>query len=100
MIRFEDIFLQESLQELGISTEHIYVKTFDEQYDFQDIVQFHLQLWREGEVQGVLTVLQSVYEALKKENVPVYKINMTKMEIRQAVKILIEKAKSIFNSVL
>ncbi|MBT2604021.1 hypothetical protein J7E55_13520 [Bacillus sp. ISL-53] len=96
MIRLEDFFLHESLQELGISTEHIYVKTFDEQYDYQEIVQFHLQLWREGEVHGVLTVLQSVYEALKKENVPVYKINMTKMEIRQAVKILIEKAKSTY----
>ncbi|MDQ7864758.1 hypothetical protein RCO48_37670 [Peribacillus frigoritolerans] len=33
---------------------------------------------------------------MKKENVPVYKINMTKMEIRQAVKILIEKAKSTY----
>jgi len=96
MIRLEDFFLHESLQELGISTEHIYVKTFDEQYDYQEIVQFHLQLWREGEVHGVLTVLQSVYEALKKESVPVYKINMTKMEIRQAVKILIEKAKSTY----
>jgi GTP cyclohydrolase III len=88
MIRLEDFFLHESLQELGISTEHIYVKTFDEQYDYQEIVQF--------QVHGVLTVLQSVYEALKKESVPVYKINMTKMEIRQAVKILIEKAKSTY----
>ncbi|WHY98401.1 hypothetical protein [Peribacillus simplex] len=96
MIRLEDFFLHESLQELGISTEHIYVKTFDEQYDYQEIVQFHLQLWREGEIHAVLTVLQSVYEALKKENVAVYKINMTKMEIRQAVKILIEKAKSTY----
>ncbi|CAH0297141.1 hypothetical protein SRABI96_04466 [Peribacillus sp. Bi96] len=96
MIRLEDFFLHESLQELGISTEHIYIKTFDEQYDYQEIVQFHLQLWKEGEIHGVLTVLQSVYEALKKENVAVYKINMTKMEIRQAVKILIEKAKSTY----
>lgn len=91
-----DVRLRESLIELEIPIENMYVKTFDEHYVHQEIVQFHLQLWKEGKIQGVLTCLQSVYLALKKEKVPVYRISMTKMEIRQAMKVVIEKAKSSY----
>lgn len=96
MLQTEDISLQESLSELEIPTEHVHINTFDENYNSQEIIRFHLQLWREGKTQGVLTCLHSVYVALKQEKVPVYRISMTKMEIRKALEILIERAKTSY----
>lgn len=96
MLQTEDMGLQESLFELEIPTEHVYINTFDENYNSQEIIKFHLQLWREGKTQGVLTCLHSVYVALKQEKVPVYRISMTKMEIRKALEILIERAKTSY----
>jgi hypothetical protein len=94
MIHTED--LQESLRELGIPTEDIFVKNFDEQYDPEELSQFHLQLWKQGKTQGALTCLHSVHMALEREGIPVYRILMTKMEIREAMKMVIEKARSSY----
>lgn len=94
MIHSED--MQESLNELEIPIRDIYVKQYDEEYNAQDLLRFHLQLWKEGKTKSVLTSLFTVYQALKKEGIPVYRIFMTRMEIRQALKILVEKVKSSY----
>jgi hypothetical protein len=96
MIESEGKYLREAFAELEIPPEETYVRTFDEHYDPQSIAQFHLQLWREGKTQGAFTTLLSVYRALKREGVPVYRVLMTKMEIRQAMKIVVEKARSSY----
>ncbi|MGE6258054.1 hypothetical protein ACQKCU_09115 [Heyndrickxia sporothermodurans] len=96
MIQPEERDLLESLQELDIPSENMFVKTFDEDYDSNAITQFHLQLWKEGKINGVITGLNSVYQALKKEKIPVYRIRVTKMEIRQAMKIVVGKVKSSY----
>ncbi|MEW9674334.1 hypothetical protein [Ammoniphilus sp. 3BR4] len=94
MIETEDV--HESLNELEIPIRDLYVKLFDEEYNPLELVQFHLQLWKDGKTKGALTSLSSVYHALKKEGVPVFRIFITKMEIRQALKIIIEKVKSSY----
>lgn len=94
MIHTEDV--QESLNELEIPIRDIFIKTFDEEYETQELFEFHLQLWKAGKTKGALTCLNSVSSALKKEGVPVYRVNITKMEIRQALKIIIEKVKSSY----
>ncbi|RNB83138.1 hypothetical protein EDM59_19055 [Brevibacillus nitrificans] len=96
MIESEGIYLQESLGELDIPDEDKHLMTYDENYDAQKITQFHLDLWRAGKTQGAFTTLFSVERALQKEGIPVYRVLMTKMEIRQAMKIVIEKAKSSY----
>ncbi|HZG17903.1 MAG TPA: hypothetical protein VE710_23270 [Candidatus Bathyarchaeia archaeon] len=94
MIRSENV--QESLIELGIPIPNHYVKDFGEEYDLRELQQFHLQLWKEGKTQGALTCLYGVQKALEQEGMPVYRIQMTKMEIRQTMKILIEKVRSSY----
>jgi len=96
MIESEGKYLQEALYELDIPEEDQHVRTYDEKYDAQKITQFHLDLWRAGKTQGAFTTLFSVERALRKEGVPVYRVLMTKMEIRQAMKMVIEKAKSSY----
>ncbi|MDF2683871.1 MAG: hypothetical protein K0R47_5061 [Brevibacillus sp.] len=96
MIESEGMYLHESLSELDIPEEDKHVLTYDENYDAQKITQFHLDLWKEGKTQGAFTTLFSVERALQEEGIPVYRVLMTKMEIRQAMKMVIEKAKSSY----
>lgn len=88
--------IQESLDELEIPIRDLYIKSFDIHHNAQELIQFHLELWKEGKIKGALTCLNSVYHALVKEGVPVYLISITKMEIRQALSIIIEKVKSTY----
>ena len=88
--------LQESLNELEIPVRDLYIKSFDINYSSEELIKFHLDLWKEGKIKGALTCLNSVYHALVKEGVPVYLISITKMEIRQALNIIIEKVKSSY----
>lgn len=96
MIESEGQYLHEQLSELEIPDENTHVLTYDEHYDPEEITQFHLQLWRDGKTQGAFTTLFSVERALQKEGVPIYRVLMTKMEIRQAMKMVIEKARSSY----
>lgn len=96
MIESEGRYLHESLYELDIPEEDRHVLTYDENYDAQKITQFHLDLWKEGKTQGAFTTLFSVERALQEEGIPVHRVLMTKMEIRQAMKMVIEKAKSSY----
>jgi len=89
-------YLHESLHELDIPLEDHHVLTYDENYDAQKITQYHLDLWKAGKTQGAFTTLSSVERALKAEGIPVYRVLMTKMEIKQVMEIVIEKAKSSY----
>lgn len=87
---------QESMKELEVPVSEIYIKYFDIDYKSQELIQFHLNLWKEGKSKGALTCLRTVYNALEKEGMPVYPVYITKMEIRQALHFLIEKVKSSY----
>lgn len=88
--------LQESVDELKIPVRNLYIKSFNSNNSSQQLIQFHVELWKAGKIKGALTCLNSVYHALVKEGVPVYMISITKMEIRQALNIIIEKVKSSY----
>jgi hypothetical protein len=94
MINTEDV--EESLHESGIALPPYYLKLFDENYNPQELVEFHVRLWKDGKTKNALTCLNSIYQALQNEGVPVYRMSITKMEIRQTMKILIEKVKSLY----
>ncbi|EJL27682.1 hypothetical protein [Brevibacillus sp. BC25] len=96
MIDSEGTHLSEAMSELDIPEEGIYVSMYNENFDLDAITQFHISLWREGKTQGAFTTFSVVEHALREEGIPVYRVLMTKMEIRQAMKIVIEKVKSSY----
>ncbi|RNB79183.1 hypothetical protein EDM56_29540 [Brevibacillus fluminis] len=96
MVYTELIDLQESMNELGIPAEETHLITYDDQYDPEAIAESHLQLWHAGKTQGAFTTLHSVERLLRSEGMPVYRVLMTKMEIRQTMKMVIEQAKSSY----
>ncbi|WP_217636915.1 hypothetical protein [Dendrosporobacter quercicolus] len=83
--------VHESLLELGIPNSDMIIKLYDHTVSLDELAQFHLQLIKAGKTDAAITSLDSVYTVLKKENILVYRNTPTTMEIRQAIKIIVEK---------
>lgn len=94
MVHSEDV--EEALSELGIPTHEIYVKSYDDYMNQEELVQFHLDLWKSGKTEAALTCYQATYLALQKEGVPAYWISPTRMVIRQTLKLISEKVKTSY----
>lgn len=88
--------IEKALQETGLPWQDIYIRNYSNWREFQEIIQFHLQLWQEGKIDGAVTVLRNVYNELKKLGVPVYQLTLTKQEIYQSLKMLVEKVKASY----
>ena len=88
--------IEKALQETGLPWQDIYICYYNNSSDFQQGIQFHLQLWQDGKIDGVITVFRNVYNALKKLGVPVYQLTLTKQEIYQSLKMLVEKVKAAY----
>lgn len=71
----------EAFEELELYYRHVKILELKQYMNSEKIVQFHLDLWKRGEVKGVITSLYSVYEKLKKLGIPVYCIIPTKSSI-------------------
>ncbi|TDK59904.1 hypothetical protein E2K98_18485 [Bacillus salipaludis] len=87
---------EEALSQLNINKTTVYTKTFDLDVNTNELLQFHLELWNQGKTEGVLTCFPSVCEALREEGIPAYRMSMTLMEIRQTLRILLEKVKTSY----
>ncbi|RNB89508.1 hypothetical protein EDM56_09950 [Brevibacillus fluminis] len=89
-------YLEQALQQIDITPQEIYVKTFDEKSSTQELINFHIDLYRSKKTKGALTCFEAVALALKEAGVPTYRISSTDMEIRQALRILDEKTWTFF----
>lgn len=86
--------LMDSLEELNFSDEQLRKYVFSTDYDVEDMIQFHVRHWEEGRTKAAITCLYAVYEGLLQRGVPVFKIDSTKLETVQAVRMLIEQIRS------
>ncbi|MED4571007.1 hypothetical protein [Brevibacillus agri] len=62
----------------------------------QELIDFHLELYKSEKTKGALTCFEAVYLALTEAGVPTYRIASTDMEIRQALRILAEKIRTFY----
>lgn len=86
--------LMDSLEELNISQEQLRKYVFSIDYDVEEMIGFHVRHWQEGITKAAITCLYAVYEGLVERGVPVFKIDSTKQETVQAVRMLIEQIRS------
>ena len=94
---FESLMdIERFIQETGINWQDVHIRYYRAQYGPEEIIQFHLQLWRQGKIDGAITALRSVYHALQTHGVPVYQFTLTEQEIYQSLKIIIEKVKASY----
>ncbi|WP_340085036.1 hypothetical protein MHB50_06145 [Siminovitchia sp. FSL H7-0308] len=67
---------------------------YDKYYPSEEIMAEHLELYRKGEIEAALTCLQDVYEMLKAEEVPCYRVTPSELIIEQVLHFLKERAQS------
>jgi hypothetical protein len=72
---------EEALSQLNIKKPKIYTKVFE---------------LEQGKTAGALSCFPSVCEALRERGIPSYRMSMSKMEIRQTLRILSEKVKTSY----
>ncbi|MBC6972178.1 hypothetical protein H9I32_07025 [Bacillus sp. Xin] len=87
---------EEALSQLNIKNPQIYTKVFELDVDTNELLDFHVNLWKEGKTAGALTCFPSVCEALKEQGIPSYWMSMSNMEIQQTLRILSEKVKTSY----
>ncbi|WP_338540319.1 hypothetical protein [Paenibacillus tundrae] len=86
--------MMDSLEELNFTENQLRKYVFSIDYDVQEMVEFHVKHWQEGRTKAAITCLYAVYEELLERGVPVFKINSTKLETIQAVRMLVEQIRS------
>lgn len=88
--------IEQTIKETGLPLDGVYIKYYDQKYDLEEITKFHLRLWQEGNTDGAITALRTVFHNLEAQNVPVYALTLTKQEIYQSLKIITEKVKTSY----
>jgi hypothetical protein len=76
----------ETLGELNLPLEDIYINSYKGYKSPQELIDFHFSLYQQNKVRICVTCIRSVYEELKKRNVPVYRIIPTRVAIHQAIR--------------
>lgn len=88
--------VEAAVEETNIPMADVFVKYYDHGYDPEAIIRFHLDLWQKGKTDGAVTAMRTVYTALKKANVPVYYLILTKQEIYHSLKLITERVKASY----
>lgn len=88
--------LDNALNQLNIPSKQLHTRTFDFETITAELLDFHRELWNKGQTVGALTCFEEVYEVLKKEGIPIYRISTTDKEIEQTLKIIQEKRKTSY----
>jgi hypothetical protein len=89
--------LEDALEQLNNPFDQLYIKRFEgEEINLDEILRFHLELWEANKTEGVLTNFPTVFQELKKREVPVEWISTSRVDIRQTLKLLTEKVKGLY----
>ncbi|WHY58454.1 hypothetical protein [Peribacillus simplex] len=89
LLKESDVY--ETYHDLGISYEDIHVHEYLHDTTLQDLLAFHQKLFKEGQVDICITCLYFVYEKLKLQGIPVYRVTPTRSNIRETLKTAIQK---------
>ncbi|MCH1639938.1 transcriptional regulator [Paenibacillus timonensis] len=77
--------LEEQLDELGLASRQIYVKSYSAGTRHEDLVAFHYDLWSRGLVAATVTCVTSVYQQLVELGVPAFRVVPTQSAIRDVL---------------
>ncbi|MCC7160862.1 MAG: hypothetical protein IT331_00060 [Anaerolineae bacterium] len=85
----------ETLNELGLSADDVYVKELSIPAKADDLAAFHTSLWKEGKIYAAITCLRSVYLRLKTDGLPVFRVLVTNSAIRTTLKLAQAQAEQL-----
>ncbi|WP_173918254.1 hypothetical protein [Halobacillus sp. Marseille-Q1614] len=71
-----------------------YNHPFESGKSSEELIQFHAQLYKEGKTEVVITSIKDVYENLKKQQIPVFRVTPSYLSIKMIIQFLEERAQS------
>lgn len=78
----EDI-IRDTVRELGAGFEKIHSMPFELHHKEKDYLKRHLELYRKGDADVMITGFGAVYENLKQEGLPVFRLYPSRIQIRE-----------------
>lgn len=88
---YKESEIAEVFTELGIEPEHFDVLPFHGYLETEKLVAFHRDCYEQRTADYAITCIQSVYQQLQQEGVPVLRVVPTRMIIRQTMALLQQK---------
>ncbi|WP_423801861.1 hypothetical protein [Neobacillus sp. SAB-20_R2A] len=77
--------IYETFSEMELKSENLKLNPYNGYKRTDELIDFHYQLYKSGQVDNCITCIRSVYETLKAMNVPAYRVKPTKMAIRGGI---------------
>ncbi len=88
------IDISEVLSDTGLPLDEVYMKYYGKRFRVEEIVEFHRSLYAERKTDGAVTAFRAVYSRLKDLGVPAYYLNLTKAEITESLRQMVEKIRT------
>lgn len=77
--------VDETFAELRLDAEHVHLYPYSNYRPVQELIDFHRLRYESGRVETCITGVRSVYDTLKNLDIPVYRIEPTRLSIRQTL---------------
>lgn len=85
--------VENAIEDAGLNIE-VFTLPFKGYMDDEQIYQFHRELYQSGKIDLCLTCINRVYERLKQEQIPVYRLVPTQNIIKRAFPEILDRARS------
>lgn len=82
---FQPSLMAQSVKELEPYLGQIHGKEYSIDFSLNELISFHLDLWKRGKIVGAFTSIYAVCDALKKEGVSAFFASLSTMEIYQSL---------------
>ncbi|MFD2616140.1 transcriptional regulator [Terrilactibacillus laevilacticus] len=90
--------VEECFEELEIIPSDILFKRYEQEKGVEELFKFHYEHWINNEVDVAITCVYSVYEKLRKLEIPVFQVIPTKSSIRSSLQQVMLEYRSLQNA--
>jgi len=87
----DEMLVKEVEKEFGIKINNLYVIPYDANMAEEEYTRRHMELWKQGKVDIVISALGAVYNELKANNLPVYRLNITTPLVKSSMQSLVNR---------
>ena len=91
----EVVNIEDILEQIDIPRNDVHIFRYSVPLDEDALFRFHYDLWKEKKSRCAVTTIPTVYNRLKSVSVPAYNVQVSDMEIRLTIELLMEKERSL-----
>ncbi|WP_066062282.1 hypothetical protein [Neobacillus soli] len=89
MLAERDVY--ETYRDLGISSKKVHIQEYTYDTPLENLLSFHQKLYQERKVDICITCLRSIYDQLRLQNIPTYRVSPTRSNIRETLSMAVQQ---------